>query len=139
MAEKEYIVVVQCHIVKERCSGYYCEHAFFERIDLFSEYPKDRTIRYLPLTCGGCCGRAVHRKLSDLIRQVKKKEGMSKEKIRVHLSSCISFDSYHSPPCPHKDYLRTLISNKLGLDLVEGSKISELAEKRRSDGTWERE
>jgi len=29
--EKDYIVIVQCHIVKERCPGYFCEKAFNER------------------------------------------------------------------------------------------------------------
>ena len=41
MKEIEYIVVVQCHIVKERCSGYLCEYAFSERTGSFSKYPKD--------------------------------------------------------------------------------------------------
>ncbi len=136
MTDKNYIVVVQCHIVKERCSGYLCEYAFSERSGKFAEYPKDPSTRFLSLTCGGCCGRAVHRKLSNLIKQIKNKETIEKGQIAVHLSSCISNDNFHGPPCPHKDYLKTMICDKLGLDLVMGTRVSELAEKRRKDGEY---
>lgn len=129
MHSKNYIVVVQCHLVKEYCSGYLCESAFFKRTGLFSDYPQENGIRFLSMSCGGCCGRGLHRKLSNLIKKVKK------DRIMVHLSSCICFDSYHGPPCPHKDYLLMLI-NKLSLDWVEGSKLSSLAEKRRSQGLY---
>ncbi|MCP4650485.1 MAG: CGGC domain-containing protein, partial [PVC group bacterium] len=40
MKKIKYIVVVQCHIVKERCSGYLCEYAFSKRTGSFSKYPK---------------------------------------------------------------------------------------------------
>lgn len=136
MKDKKYIVVVQCHIVKERCSGYLCEHAFNERSGAFAKYPKDPSIRFLSLTCGGCCGRAVHRKLSNLLKQISKKENIGKDQIQVHLSSCISFDSYHGGECPHKEYLKTLICDKLELDCIEGSRISDLTEKRRQDGLY---
>ncbi len=137
MHDNAYVVVVQCHIVKERCSGYLCEHAFSQRTGGFSDYPSDAPIRFLSLTCGGCCGRAIHRKLSNLISQLKKKEDVDKEHIRVHLSSCIAFDSHHGPPCPHKDYLRTMIADKLGLEIIEGSRVSALTDKRRTDGLYE--
>ena len=135
MTNKDYVVVVQCQIVKERCSGYYCEHAFSERSGLFTEYPKGEQ-RYLSMSCGGCCGRAVLPKLSSLIKQIKKKEKIEKDRIVVHLSSCISFESYHAPPCPHKEYIKTLIGDRLGLDLVEGSKITDLTDKRRREGKY---
>jgi len=132
---KEYIVIVQCHIVKERCSGYNCERAFHERTGGFAGYPKDKAYRILNLTCGGCCGRAVHRKLSNLIRQIKKAEGITKDRIIVQLSSCITKDNFHSPPCPHLDYLKKLIA-KLGLDVCEDTHINEISEKRRKDGLY---
>ena len=118
MKDKDYIAVVQCHIVKQRCSGYQCERAFHERTGGFSRYPKDKAIRTLHLTCGGCCGRALHRKLATLVRKAREKEGIGKERIVVHLSSCITKDSYHGPPCPHLDYLRELIA-KLALDVAD--------------------
>ena len=136
MENIKYLVVVQCHIVKERCSGYLCENAFFERSGSFSDYPKDASIRFLSLTCGGCCGRAVHRKLSNLLKKIKQKENIEKDEIQVHLSSCISFDSYHGGPCPHKEYLETLICDKLGLDCIDGSRISKLTEIRRKEGLY---
>ena len=138
MQDKKYIVVVQCHIVKEHCSGYLCEYAFSERSGAFSIYNKDDSLRFISLTCGGCCGRAIHRKLSNLLKQIKEKENIDKDQIQVHLSSCISFDSYHGGECPHKDYLKTLICDKLGLDCIEGSRISDLTEKRRKEGLYKK-
>jgi hypothetical protein len=39
MDNKDYIAIVQCHIVKERCSGYFCERAFHHRLGGFAVYP----------------------------------------------------------------------------------------------------
>ncbi len=133
----DYVVVVQCDIVMERCSGYFCEKAFNERNGAFGAYAgTQQELRSLYLTCGGCCGRAVLRKLSDLIRTIKKKEGIAKDRIVVHLASCITKDNFHGLPCPHIDYLKTLIQDKLGLALREDSHISEKAEKRRQEGLY---
>jgi predicted metal-binding protein len=136
MENIKYIVVVQCHIVKERCSGYLCEYAFNERKGGFSKYPKETKIRFLPLTCGGCCGRAVHRKIYNFLKMARKKEKLKKENVVVHFSSCISFESYHGGPCPHKEYLETLVMDKLGLKIEHGTRISELAEERRKQGIY---
>ena len=135
MEGKSYIAIVQCHLVKQRCSGYLCEKAFHERTGGFSCFPGERTYRTLYLTCGGCCGRALHRKLGNLIQKLKTKEGIDKDAIIVQLSSCITKDSYHGPPCPHLDYLRTLVA-KLGLDIRENTAISQKAEKRRQAGEY---
>lgn len=137
MKEKEYIVVLQCDIVKERCSGYLCEYAFTERNGMFSGYQTDKPVRFLPMTCGGCCGRATHRKMYNLIQGVKKKENIDTGKIAVHFSSCIAFDSYHGSPCPHKDYLQTIVVEKLELDFIEGSYISKTTEKLRDKGAYQ--
>ncbi len=131
-----YIVALQCHIVKERCSGYLCEMAFQERSGGFSPYSSEDQLRFLPMTCGGCCGRATLRKLSNLIKQLKAKEGIDKDKITVHLASCICKDNYHAPPCPHQSYLEELIVDKLGLAIAYGTKISKTAEKRRAAGQY---
>ena len=135
LKNKDYIAIVQCHIVKERCSGYNCELAFNERSGGFSAYPKDKAYRKLNLTCGGCCGRAVHRKLNNLIRRIKEQEGIGKERIVVQLSSCITKDNFHSSPCPHLDYLKGLIA-KLGLDICEDTYINEKSEMRRKAGLY---
>ena len=136
MTEKNYVVVLQCHIVKERCSGYLCEYAFSKRSGGFTGYPEDGSVRLLTMTCGGCCGRATQRKLANLVKQIKKKEDVEKERIVVHFSSCIAFESYHGPPCPHKDYLTTLVRDTLGLELIEESRINALAEERRQEGKY---
>ncbi len=138
MEEIKYIIVVQCHIVKERCSGYLCEYAFNERKGKFKNYSKDVKIRFLPLTCGGCCGRAVHRKINNFLRMSKKKEGLKKEDVVVHFSSCISFDSFHGGPCPHKEYLEMLIKDKLKLKIIHGTTINEITEKRREQGIYQK-
>ncbi|MDY0356844.1 MAG: CGGC domain-containing protein [Sedimentisphaerales bacterium] len=135
LTQKQYIVLVQCHIVKERCPGYLCEKAFHERTGGFSQYPKDRAYRMLSMTCGGCCGRAVHRKLTQFLRTIAKKEGITKEQVVVQLSSCITNDNYHAPPCPHLDYIRTLIA-RIGLDVRDASVVSATAEKRRREGRY---
>jgi predicted metal-binding protein len=135
LTKKQYLVIVQCDIVKERCPGYLCEKAFFERTGGFADYPADKPYRVINLTCGGCCGRAMHRKLTLLKRTIKKKEGIDKDKIIVQLSSCITKDNYHAPPCPHLDYLKALIE-KIGIDYREDTEICEKSEQRRAEGIY---
>lgn len=135
MEEKSYLIVVQCHIVMERCSGYFCEKAFHERTGGFAGYPADRTYRTIYLTCGGCCGRAVHRKLDHLVRLLKKRENVDRSAVVVHLASCITKDNYHGPRCPHFDYLKDLIG-RLGLDIREDTAISQKSEAKRDAGVY---
>ncbi len=130
-----YLVVVQCHLVKERCSGYFCEKAFFERSGEFARYAGRDDLRIVYFTCGGCSGRAVHRKLTNLLRQARRREELGRKQFIVHLSSCITNDNFHGPPCPHLDYLKDLIS-RLGLEIVEGTSISPKAEERRWAGRY---
>ena len=136
MAAKNYIVVVQCDIVMERCSGYLCEHAFNTRTGGFAGYPKKKTYRTLYMTCGGCCGRAVHRKLNDLIRMIEKAEKIKRDQIVVHLASCITRDNYHALPCPHLEYLKELIQGKLKLAIKEDTYISQKSTKLRDKGVY---
>ncbi len=132
---KDYVAIVQCHIVKQRCSGYFCEQAFHKRTGGFSMYPKDRSYRSIYLTCGGCCGQAVQRKLRHLARELQKREEIGKDRIVVQLSSCITKDNFHGPPCPHLDYLKDLIA-RLGLDVYEDTRISDQSETRRKGGSY---
>jgi len=135
LSSKDYVVIVQCHIVKQRCSGYVCEKAFHDRAGGFADYPKDPGLRMIFMTCGGCCGRAVHRKLANLIKKIGRAESIGKDRLMVQLSSCITKDNYHGPPCPHLDCLKTVVG-KLGLDLAEGTAISSKAEQRRACGIY---
>ena len=134
-SDKDYIAIVQCDIVKERCSGYSCEKAFQDRSGGFAAYPADKAYRTIYMTCSGCCGRALHRKLQHLVRRSKKGEGLAKDRIVVQLSSCITRDNIHGTPCPHLDYLKGLIA-KVGLDVREDTAISPTAEKRRAQGIY---
>ena len=136
MADKTYIVIVQCDIVMERCSGYLCEHAFNTRTGSFADYSKTKQFRTIYMTCGGCCGRAVHRKLNDLIRMIEKAEKIKRDQIVVHLASCITRDNYHASPCPHLDYLKGLIADKLSLDIREDTYISKKSTKLREKGVY---
>ncbi len=136
MAAPKYVVVVQCHIVKERCSGYPCEDAFSNRSGGFTEYSEDAPLRLLTLTCGGCCGKAIHRKLADFLKRIGKKKEIDRSEIVVHLSSCVASDNYHGPACPHKAYLKTIIQEKLGLALEEMTVVSDVARKRREEGRY---
>lgn len=135
LSNKDYVVIVQCDLVKERCSGYQCEKALNERTGGFANYPKNKSYRSLYLSCGGCCGRALHRKLLGLVKTIKKKEEIERDRIVVQLSSCITRDNFHGPPCPHLDYLKVLLE-KLGLDYLEDTSISEKAEKHRQSGRY---
>lgn len=136
LTTKDLIAVVQCHLVMQRCSGYYCEKAFHQRNGGFAGYPAGKAIRYLTMTCGGCCGRALHRKLHNLATQIAKREQMAKDRIAVQFSSCIAKDNWHGPKCPHLDYLRQLVG-KLGLDVIEGTSISHKAEAKRQQGVYQ--
>jgi predicted metal-binding protein len=136
IGKKDYVVVVQCDIVMERCSGYLCEKAYHERDGGFAAYPRDKAYRTLYLTCGGCCGRAIHRKVYDLLAAIKENEGVEKDKIVVHFSSCITKESYHGPKCPHLDYLKDMIEKKLSLDLMDTTAISMTSEKLREKGVY---
>jgi predicted metal-binding protein len=135
LSQKDYVVIVQCHTVKEYCSGYSCEKALHERTGGFADYPRDKQYRALYLTCGGCCGKTLHRKLTHLIRKAGKHGAIPKDRIVVQLSSCITRDNHHAPPCPNLNYLKTLIA-KLGLDMREDTSISKSAEQRRQAGIY---
>jgi predicted metal-binding protein len=66
---------------------------------------------------------------------LKKKEGIEKDKVAVQLSSCITKDNFHAPPCPHIDYIKELL-NKIGIDFYEDTRISDCSEKRRQQGIY---
>ena len=135
MSQADYIVIVQCHIVKERCAGYFCENAFHERTGGFAAYPKDPPLRLLTITCGGCCGKATLRKLSNLKKCMKKHDGGGPGRVVVHLSSCMTKDNFHSPRCMFVDYIKTLVA-RAGLDCREDTHISPTAEGHRREGRY---
>jgi predicted metal-binding protein len=137
VAEKDYIVVVQCEIAKQRCSGYHCEKAFHERTGGFAVYPKEREHRIISITCGGCCGKAVQRKLTHLARKIRKAEAIEKDRIVVQLASCITLDNFHSPRCMFTEYMKEVIA-RTGIECREDTHRSAKASGRRAAGHYKR-
>lgn len=139
---KDYVVVVQCdRTVNQTCSGFQCEWAFSTRRDAFARYPADtaeKPIRYLPISCGGCPGRAVTRKLINIKKGLKKREQRGAETLAVHLSTCITRSSCHGPRCPHIDAIKQQITlaGFPASEIIEDSRISPIAEKRRAEGMY---
>jgi predicted metal-binding protein len=130
------IVIVQCDIVLQRCPGYFCDKVFTNRSDAFKGLPLDENTRKISLSCGGCCGRAIHRKLT-LLAQKAGKDGIRKEDILVKISSCISKDNYHGPQCPHLDYIKKII-DKTGIPYSLDTTLSAKAEAKREAGIYSR-
>lgn len=128
------VVVIQCHLVMNRCSGYPCMDAFYKREGAFASYEED--VRYMPVTCGGCCGAEVAAKLENLTKHLKRR-GERKEDVVIHFASCVCSDNYHRPPCPHLDYMRQIAERK-GYSSVLGSYISNTAAKKREAGIYKR-
>jgi len=139
MTEVKFVVVLQCHIVKERCSGFFCENSFWKREGGFADYDPHATMRYINMTCGGCCGKATHRKLGNFLKQLENNTDIKPEETVLHFSSCICQESFHGPKCPHYDYLKQLVERH-NIPWREGTALSELAQKRRdADGHWHKD
>lgn len=85
----------------------------------------------MALTCvlpqGMVCGNGRNKGVVDMIDLTKK------EYVVVQLSSCIAKDNFHAPPCPHLDYLKSLLA-RIGLDVCEDTVISETSQRRRAGG-----
>ena len=136
-AEPRYIVVLQCDIARQRCSGFHCENSFFKREGSFECYANQEA-RLLTITCGGCCGQGTLRQLSTLFRLLRKQSDIKPDQVVLHFASCVAFESFHGPVCPHLDYLKQIVERK-GLRWKVGSRISDLSARRRDGaGNWDR-
>lgn len=132
--DKKYVVIIQCDIAHNRCSGFACTNAFYNKDGVFENY-SDST-KYISFTCGGCCGKSIAAKLEHLSKKLKAKNNIDKDEVVIHLSSCMATDNYHYDRCPHIDYIKSIISKKGYRNLVEGSYISKGANKKRAEGTY---
>ena len=130
------IGIIQCDFAKERCSGFSCVNSFHERIDAFENYPDDGKIMVVPFNCGGCPGRRIGRSVENLVSRAKKKAGIEKNELVIHLSSCMVTDNAHYPPCPHLDYIGKILERK-GVAVRKGSYKGRTAEMRREEGRYE--
>jgi len=135
LSQKDYVVILQCDIVKQRCPGYACEKALHERTGGFAPYPAEKAYRSLNITCGGCCGQATQRKLASLLKKLEKQETITSNRVVVQLSSCITQHNHHSPPCPHLDYLRQILAG-LKVDIRDDTVMNKLSEERRKSGVY---
>lgn len=130
----KYVVIIQCDLTLKRCSGFACTNAFYNKDEVFKNY--DDTARYISFSCGGCCGKGVASKLEHFSKKLKSKNNINKDEVTVHLSSCMVTDNYHSDRCPHIDYIKNIISKKGYKNLVEGTYISNNAQRKREEGIY---
>ena len=130
----KYVLIIQCDIARQRCSGFACTDSFYNRAGFFKDCGYAHGVRYIALTCGGCCGAEVAAKLENLTKHLKRR-GERKEDVIVHFASCVCSDNYHRPPCPHLDYMRQIAERK-GYSVVLGSYISNAATKKREAGIY---
>lgn len=128
--DEKYVVIIQCDIAHNRCSGFACTNAFYNRDDVFKNY--NESTRYISFTCGGCCGKSIATKLEHLSKKLKLKNNINKEDVVIHLSSCMTNDNYHYDRCPHLDYIKSIVFKKGYNKVIEGSYISKNAEKKKS-------
>ncbi|MFL0167947.1 CGGC domain-containing protein [Candidatus Clostridium helianthi] len=132
--DEKYVVIIQCDIAHNRCSGFACTNAFYNRDEVFKNY--NESTRYISFTCGGCCGKSIATKLEHLSKKLKLKNNINKEDVVIHLSSCMTNDNYHYDKCPHLDYIKSIVSKKGYNKVIEGSYISKNAEKKRANGSY---
>lgn len=130
----KYVVIIQCDIAHNRCSGFACTHSFYAKDGKFNSY--DDKVQYISFTCGGCCGKGVASKLEHFSKHLKSKTELNKDEVVIHLSSCMVTDNYHYDRCPHIDYIKNIVAKKGYTNVVEGSYISKGAEKKREKGEY---
>lgn len=134
MNNTKYVVIIQCDIAHRRCSGFACTNAFYNKEEVFKDY--DENTRYISFTCGGCCGKGVAAKLEHFSKKLRKKNNIDKDRVIIHLASCMVTDNHHYDRCPHVDYIKGIVSKKGYKDVVEGSYISKNAKSKRERGMY---
>lgn len=130
----KFVVIIQCEIAHNRCSGFACTQAFYKNEEMFKAY--EAGTEYLSFTCGGCCGKSVAAKLEHFSKNLLKKTALKKQDVVIHLSSCMVTDNHHYDRCPHVDYIRQIIGKKDYDQIVEGTYISRNATVKREAGIY---
>ncbi len=129
----ELVVIIQCEDVVKRCSGFLCMNDFYGRTGKFTGYPEG--VRYMTMTCGGCCANLLTPKLENLGMRLQK-AGMNKDDVAVHFASCVCSDNAHRQPCPFMNRMKALLQRKGFNNIVLGSHISKKAEAKRQAGIY---
>ena len=124
----ELVVIIQCEDVVKRCSGFLCMNDFYSRLGKFTDYPEE--MRYMTITCGGCCANLLTAKLENLGMRLRK-AGMTKDDVVIHFASCVCSDNSHRQPCPFMGRMRNLLERKGFTNIVLGTHISQKAEEKR--------
>ena len=135
-AKVKCVAVIQCQETHRRCTGAKCVVGFAKRLDLFAGYGEDVEY-FVPFPCGGCPGRSVWR-LAGHLDKVMSRAGVEKDETVVHLASCVALDNAHSRPCPYLDDMRTMLGRRGYRRIVEGTRLSRTAERKRADGAYAR-
>ncbi|AOT68682.1 CGGC domain-containing protein [Geosporobacter ferrireducens] len=132
--EAKYVVILQCEIAHNRCSGFACTNAFYNKEGVFDRYTENT--RYISFTCGGCCGKSVSAKLEHLSNKFRKKTDVNKDDVVIHLASCMTTDNYHYDRCPHIEYIKGIVEKRGFKQVVEGSYVSKNASRKREQGIY---
>lgn len=135
MSEIKLIVIIQCDDVVKRCSGFLCMNDFYERTGKFEGYPDE--VRYMSITCGGCCGNLLTPKLENLGMRLRK-ANIKKEEVVIHFASCVCSDNAHRLPCPFMNRMKALLKRKGFDNIVLGTHISVKAEAKRQAGIYKK-
>ena len=131
----ELVVIIQCDDVVKRCSGFLCMNDFYERTGKFEGYPDE--VRYMSITCGGCCGNLLTPKLENLGMRLRK-ENINKENVVIHFASCVCSDNSHRLPCPFMNRMKALLNRKGFNNIVLGTHVSQKAEAKRQAGIYKK-
>ena len=130
----KYVFVIQCDHSRERCSGFACSNAFFEREAGFEGYGPDT--KFIAVTCGGCSGTQVAGYLEHFGKKLRGKTDIKKSEVAVHFATCAVTDNRHHDRCPHIDYMKDIIKKKGFENIVEGTYQSEPSKKMRAMGKY---
>ncbi|MBQ3763989.1 MAG: CGGC domain-containing protein [Synergistaceae bacterium] len=131
----ELVVIIQCDDVVKRCSGFLCMNDFYERTGKFEGYPDE--VRYMSITCGGCCGNLLTPKLENLGMRLRK-ANINKEDVVIHFASCVCSDNSHRLPCPFMNRMKALLNRKGFNNIVLGTHVSQKAEAKRQAGIYKK-
>ena len=129
------VVIIQCDDVVKRCSGFLCMNDFYEKTGKFENYSEE--IRYMAITCGGCCGNLLTPKLENLGMRLKK-ANIEKDDVVIHFASCVCSDNAHRLPCPFINRMKALLNRKGFNNIVLGTHISKKAEEKRQAGIYKK-
>ena len=126
---KKYIIAVQCDRSRSRCGGYHCELTLHKRRGAFRFY-RGRDVRMTTVTCGGCDSDGLAETLKHLLGKLRKVEQIEPEHVAVHLASCMTRHSHHSPRCRQVEKFKRLCA-QVGVDCVEDTYLFGPTEEKR--------